>query len=42
MHQTTEERFQSIEDQLKEFRKELEESLAKYRDSGYLIKRKGK
>lgn len=30
MNQTIEERFQSIEDQLKEIRKELEESLAKY------------
>ena len=40
MNQTIEERFQSIEDQLKELRKELESDLAKYRDSGYLIKRK--
>lgn len=32
MNQTTEERFQSIEDQLKEIRKELEESLARYKD----------
>jgi hypothetical protein len=39
MNQTIEERFQSIEDQLKELRKELESDLAKYRDSSYLIKR---
>lgn len=32
MNQTIEERFQSIEDQLEEFRKELEESLALYKD----------
>ena len=31
MNQTIEERFQSIEDQLKEIRKELEESLARYK-----------
>lgn len=42
MNQTIEERMQSVEDQLKELRKELESDLAKYRDSGYLIKRKGK
>lgn len=42
MNQRIEERFQSIEDQLKELRKELESDLAKYRDSGYLIKRKDK
>ena len=30
MNQTIEERFQSIEDQLKNIRKELEESLARY------------
>ena len=33
MNQTIEERFQSIEDQLKEIRKELEESLARYKQS---------
>lgn len=33
MNQTIEERFQSIEDQLKEIRKELEESLARYNTS---------
>ena len=42
MNQTFEQRIQSIEDQLKEIRKELEESLARYRDSGYLLKRKDK
>lgn len=31
MNQTIEQRFQSIEDQLKEIRKELEESLARYK-----------
>lgn len=40
MNQTIEERMQSIEDQLKELRKELERDLAKYRDKEYLIKRK--
>ena len=35
MNQTIEERFQSIEDQLKEIRKELEESLARYKDKHY-------
>lgn len=35
MNQTIEERFQSIEDQLKEIRKELEESLARYKQSQY-------
>ena len=33
MNQTIEERFQSIEDQLKEIRKELDESLARYKTS---------
>lgn len=42
MNQTFEQRIQSIEDQLKEIRKELENDLAKYIDSGYLIRRKGK
>jgi len=32
MNQTIEERMQSIEDQLKEIRKELEEGLARYQD----------
>lgn len=35
MNQTIEERIQSIEDQLKEIRKELEESLARYKQSQY-------
>ena len=35
MNQTIEERFQSIEDQLKQIRKELEESLARYKQSHY-------
>jgi hypothetical protein len=39
MNQTIEERFQSIEDQLKEIRKELEESLARYAVSMKLDKR---
>lgn len=42
MNQTFEQRIQSIEDQLKEIRKELKSDLAKYRDGGYLIKRKCK
>lgn len=37
MNQTIEERMQSIEDQLKEIRKELEESLARYKQSQYPI-----
>jgi len=35
MNQTIEERMQSVEDQLKEIRKELEESLARYKQSQY-------
>lgn len=35
MNITIEERFRSIEDQLKEIRKELEESLARYKQSQY-------
>lgn len=35
MNQTIEERFQSIEDQLEEIRKELRESLARYKQSPY-------
>lgn len=42
MSKSIEERFQAIETQLKQLRKELENDLAKYRDSGYLIKRKEK
>ena len=38
----TNDRLQELDRQLKELRKELEMDLAKYRDSGYLIKRKGK
>lgn len=34
MNQTFEQRIQSIEDQLKEIRKELEESLALYKQRG--------
>lgn len=36
MNQTIEERMQSIEDQLKEIRKELEESLVRYKNRGWL------
>ena len=36
MNQTFEQRIQSIENELKEIRKELEESLARYRDKGWL------
>lgn len=32
--------LQHLDTQLKELRKELESDVAKYRDSGYLIKRK--
>lgn len=32
MNQTIEDRMQAVEDQLKEIRKELEESLARYKD----------
>lgn len=42
MNQTFEQRIQSIENELKEIRKELENDLAKYIDSGYLIRGKGK
>lgn len=42
MNQTIEDRMQALDTQLRELRKELESDLAKYRDSGYLIKRKGK
>lgn len=42
MNQTIEDRMQSVEDQLKELRKEVESDLAKYRDSDYLTKRKDK
>lgn len=35
MNQTIEQRIQSIEDQLKEIRKELEESLVRYKQSQY-------
>lgn len=41
MSKSIEERFQAIETQLKQLRKELENDLAKYRDSCYLIKRNG-
>lgn len=37
MNITIEERMESIEDQLKEIRKELEESLARYKQSNYLF-----
>lgn len=42
MSKSIEERFQAIETQLKQLRKELEGDLAKYRNTGYLIKRKDK
>ena len=35
MNQTFEQRIQSIENELKEIRKELEESLARYKQSQY-------
>lgn len=35
MNQTIEERMQAVEDELKEIRKELEESLARYKDKSY-------
>lgn len=35
-------KIEQLDKQLRELRKELESDLAKYRDSGYLIKRKGK
>lgn len=38
MGESIEERFQAIETQLKELRKELENDLAKYRDSRYLTR----
>ena len=34
--------LQHLDKQLKELRKELESDVVKYRNSGYLIKRKGK
>jgi hypothetical protein len=36
MNQTIEERMHSIEDQLSEIRKELEESLGRYKDKSWL------
>lgn len=36
MNQTIEDRMQAVEDQLKEIRKELEESLARYKERGWL------
>lgn len=39
---TFNDKIEQLDKQLKELRKELESDLAKYRDSGYLIKRKGK
>ena len=36
----TNEKLEQLDRQLKELRKELESDLAKYRDSGYLTKRK--
>lgn len=37
MNQTLEQRMQSIEDELKEIRKELEESLARYKQGRHLF-----
>lgn len=37
---TFNDKLEHLDKQLKELRKELEADLAKYRDSGYLIKRK--
>lgn len=34
------EKLEHLDNELKKLRKELESDLAKYRDSGYLIKRK--
>lgn len=39
---TFNDKLEHLDRQLKELRKELEGDLAKYRDSGYLIKRRGK
>ena len=36
MNQTIEQRMQVVENELKEIRKELEESLARYKDKGWL------
>ena len=36
MNQTIEDRMQAVEDELKTIRKELEESLARYKDRGWL------
>lgn len=41
MNQSIDQRMLNIDSQLKELRKELENDLAKYRDSDYLTKRKG-
>ncbi len=35
-------KIEQLDKELRGLRKELESDLAKYRDSGYLIKRKGK
>ena len=37
---TFDDKLEQLDKQLKELRKELESDLAKYRDSGYLTKRK--
>ncbi len=39
---TLNDKFDSLDKELRELRKELESDLAKYRGSGYLIKRKDK
>lgn len=36
MNQTIEQRMQAVENELKQIRKELEESLARYKDIGWL------
>lgn len=40
MTNTFNDKIEHLDKQLKDLRKELESDLAKYRDSGYLIKRK--
>lgn len=39
---TFNDKIEKLDAQLKELHKELESDLAKYRDSGYLTKRRGK
>lgn len=39
---TFNDKIEKLDKELRELRRELEGDLAKYRDSGYLIRRKGK